>query len=96
MKLAGSQVAISCVMENTPRMFAQALRLLRSIQWFGGELAQSRVMVCVVGGVEDEARRALESLGADVRIISRFHPANRPRTGCSRSPRWTTVAKSCG
>lgn len=76
MSLRGSQVAVSCVTENSPRMLAQALRLVRSIRWFGGELSQSRVLVCAVGGMENGARRELEALGAEIRIITRFHPAN--------------------
>ena len=57
-------------------MLAQAERLLRSIRWFGGELAKARIVVCGVGAMESNARRTLEELGAEIRIVSRFHPAN--------------------
>lgn len=57
-------------------MLAQAERLLRSIRWFGGTLAQSRVVVCAVNALESSARTTLESLGAETRIVPRFHPQN--------------------
>ena len=71
-----SQVVVGLLTENTPRMLAQAVRLLRSIRWFGGELAKARVVVYAVGALERETRIALEALGAETRIVSRFHPAN--------------------
>jgi hypothetical protein len=57
-------------------MLAQAIRLLRSIRWFGGDFAQVRVVVCGVGELEPDARATLESLGAKIRTVTRFHPAN--------------------
>lgn len=62
--------------ENTSRMLTQAIRLLRSIRWFGGELARARVVVCGVGPLESGARGTLEALGAEIRTVSRFHAAN--------------------
>jgi len=69
-------VVVGLLTENSPRMLTQAIRLLRSIRWFGGELAGARVVVCGVGTLESSARRTLEALGAEVRTVSRFHPAN--------------------
>lgn len=74
--LHASDVVVGLLTENTTRMLAQAIRLVRSIRWFGGELAGARVVVCGVGALESGARATLEALGADVRIVSRFHPAN--------------------
>jgi hypothetical protein len=71
-----TDVVVGLLTENTPRMLTQAVRLLRSIRWFGGGLAQSRTVVCAVGALHSEARRELEAFGAEVRIVSRFHPAN--------------------
>ncbi|HEX7808059.1 MAG TPA: hypothetical protein VF608_05035, partial [Thermoanaerobaculia bacterium] len=71
-----SDVVVGLLTENTPRMLAQAVRLLRSIRWFGGELAKARIVVCGVGELEANARATIESLGAEVRVVGRFHPAN--------------------
>src|ERR1700690_4386200 len=71
-----ADVVVGFVTENTSRMLTQAIRLLRSIRWFGGELASARVVVCGVGPLESGARATLEVLGAEIRTVSRFHPAN--------------------
>ena len=67
-------MVVGLVTENSPRMLVQAVRLLRSLRWFGGELANARVVACAVGTIEADARQALEQLGAEVRIVRRFHP----------------------
>jgi len=74
--LRSSDVVVGLLTENTPRMLTQALRLLRSIRWFGGELAGARTVVCSVGPLAAEARGELASLGAELHAVSRFHPAN--------------------
>jgi hypothetical protein len=63
---------VGCVAENDPRFLARAERFVRSLRWFGGTLAGARVRVCVVDGVGDVARAALEALGAEVRVVPRF------------------------
>lgn len=67
---------LGCVAENTSKYLGQALRLVQSIRWFGGSLAEARVVVGVVERCDVRARRALESLGAEVRIVPRFHRGN--------------------
>src|SRR4029077_5087654 len=71
-----ADVVVGLLTENTSPMLTQAIRLLRSLRWFGGELAGARVVVCGVGPLESGARAAIEALGAEVRTVSRFHPAN--------------------
>jgi hypothetical protein len=71
-----ADVVVGMLTENTAGMLTQAIRLLRSLRWFGGELAEARVVVCGVGPLESGAHAALEALGAEVRTVSRFHPAN--------------------
>jgi hypothetical protein len=74
--IRADDVVVGFLAENSPRMLTQAIRLLRSIRWFGGELAGARVVVCGIGPLESSARGTLEALGAEVRAVSRFHPAN--------------------
>jgi hypothetical protein len=76
MSLRSADVVVGLLTENTPRMLTQATRLLRSIRWFGGELAHARIVACSVGELESCARKTLEQLGAEIRVVSRFHPAN--------------------
>jgi hypothetical protein len=68
--LAGRDVLVGCVTENDPQLLGQALRLVRSIQWFGGELANARVRICVAGGLDRRFRRDFERHGAEMRIVS--------------------------
>jgi hypothetical protein len=69
-------VAVAFVAENTPKFLGQALRLLQSIRWFGGELANSHVVAGIVEELDPRASRALERYDADIRIVHRFHRAN--------------------
>lgn len=72
--LRASDVVIALATENMPRLLTQSLRLVRSIRWFGGELANARIVVAGVGPLEAHAQRELEQLGAEIRTVSRFHP----------------------
>lgn len=74
--LSAGEVVVGCVTENTPKFLGQALRLLQSLRWFGGALAQSHVVVGVVEQIDPRARRSLEAYGADIRIVPRFHLGN--------------------
>ena len=67
---------LGCVAENNDKYLSQALRLVQSVRWFAGALKDADIVVCVVEGIEPGYRRALESLGAVIRIVPRFDPAN--------------------
>lgn len=71
-----AKILLGCVAENNYKYLSQALRLVRSARWFGGALEGADIIVCVVEGVEPSYRHALESLGAAIRIVPRFDPAN--------------------
>lgn len=74
--LTARDVLVGCVAENDPRFLGQALRLVQSIRWFGGELAGARVMVCVVGEIDRSFREAFAKYEAEVRIVAPVHPPN--------------------
>ena len=70
-------LVIGCVTENTPKFLSQALRLLQSIRWFGGKIADAKVIVCVVEGIDPAYRDEFQKYFAEVRIVERFsekHP----------------------
>jgi len=69
---AARDLLVGCVAEDAPRSLAQALRLVRSIRWFGGRAAAARVLVCAVESIGEEARAAFAALGAEVRVVPRF------------------------
>jgi hypothetical protein len=69
---------IGCVAEATPPFLDQALRLLRSVRWFGGMVRDADFVVCVVGDRIDAAfRKLFEALNAEIQFVERFsekHP----------------------
>jgi hypothetical protein len=74
--LEARDLLVGCVAANDPQSLGQALRLVQSIRWFGGELAGAQVMVCVVGEPDRSFRQALEGYEAEVRTVAPFHPRN--------------------
>ncbi|MEO8034892.1 MAG: sulfotransferase [Acidobacteriota bacterium] len=74
--MTAEEIVVGCVTEDNPKYLGQALRLLQSIRWFGGELARARIVVGAVDHIDRRARRALEAFGAEVRIVPRFEPHN--------------------
>jgi hypothetical protein len=80
---AAQDLLVGCIAENNFQSLGQALRLVQSLRWFGGESASARVRVCVMDGVDPVFRRDLESYGAEVRVVpSSFEPdrENDPET----------------
>lgn len=67
--LSCRDVLVGCVTENAPESLSQALRLVQSIRWLGGELADAQVRICVVGELGRSSRRDFERYGAEVRTV---------------------------
>ena len=76
--ITADEVVVGCVTEDTPKYLGQTLRLVQSIRWFGGELARARLVVGAVERIDPRAQRALEVLGADIRIVPRLELRNGP------------------
>lgn len=74
--LRPEEIVVGCVAEDKPLLLAQARRMVRSLRWFGGELAGARALVCVTGEIAPGDRRALEAEGAEVRIVEPFDRRN--------------------
>lgn len=70
--LGSSRLIIGCVSENTPKYLSQSLRLLQSLRWFGGEIADKEFRLCAIEGIDSLARCQFEKYGATVRIVSRY------------------------
>src|SRR5258707_15373721 len=59
--LRADELVVGCVTEDTPKYLGQTLRLVQSIRWFGGELANARIVIGAVERIDSRARRALEA-----------------------------------
>ena len=58
------KILLGCVAENNHKYLSQALRLVRSVRWFGGALKDTDIVVVAIEGLEPAYRLALENLGA--------------------------------
>src|SRR5258708_18541651 len=76
--IPANEIVVGCVTEDTPKYVGQTLRLVQSIRWFGGELARAHLVVGAVERIDQRARRALEALGAEIRIVPRLEVRNGP------------------
>jgi hypothetical protein len=70
------KILFGCVIENNYSLFSKTLRLLQSIRWFGGALANADIMVCVVDEIDSYFKQAFEALRAIVFVVPRFDPKN--------------------
>ncbi len=71
------RIAIGCAADNNDKFLSQALRLLQSLRWFGGEMAGANFFLCAIDNLAPEYEREFERLGAFVRVAERFsdlHP----------------------
>jgi len=59
----------TCLGEDEPLWHERVLNLLLSLRTFGGRQAQAPFVACFVGGVDETARRLLERLEAEVRVV---------------------------
>jgi hypothetical protein len=73
---SSQKLLLGCVAENNYKFLSQAFRLVHSVRWFAGALKDTDIVVCVVEGIEPGYRRALEDLGATIRVVPRYDPAN--------------------
>ncbi len=78
-------VVLGCVAENTPKYLSQALRLVQSLRWFGGETAKSTFIVCVVNEIDPTYQKQFEKYGAQVRTSLHTTVNTRTLTNCDSS-----------
>jgi hypothetical protein len=62
---------VTCVAEDRPGFHLRVEILLASLRRFGGTLAESPVLVNMVGGVEPAFAERLAAAGAEVRVVPR-------------------------
>lgn len=67
-----NKLLIGCVTENTPKYLSQSLRLLQSVRWFGGNIANAAFRVCAIESIDPSFKSQFEKYGATVHIVPRF------------------------
>ncbi|HKV37726.1 MAG TPA: sulfotransferase, partial [Blastocatellia bacterium] len=73
---SSGKIVFGCVAENNEKFLSRALRLLQSVRWFGGALANADFVVCVVNGAEPSYKSQFERLGASVISVPPFNRDN--------------------
>lgn len=71
------RLLIGCIVENTPKFLSQALRLIQSIRWFGGSIAECDIVVCFVEGTDSAYMQEFIKWRVFIRTVQRFsfcHP----------------------
>lgn len=68
------RILMGCVVDNDTKYYSQALRLLQSVRWFGGDVAGVNFFVCIVGDPDLDFVREYQQLGAFVRSVLPFDP----------------------
>src|SRR5215467_2657805 len=67
-----SRIVLGCVVDNKPVYLHEALRLLQSVRWFGGEAAKCDFILCMVGTADPLFSRRFRQLAAKVRVVQAY------------------------
>ena len=67
-----TNTVFTCIAEPTKRFLEQSARLLMSVRWFGGSLAQARFVLGCTGPVPRGALELFDHYGAEVVTIERY------------------------
>ena len=73
-----NSLVIGCVTEPVPKYLQQASRLLLSLRWFGGKIADSPFILCTTGILSVETELFFKKYGAKIVLVDRFSQAHGP------------------
>src|SRR5213596_3500908 len=62
----------TCIAEPTNQLLEQSARLLMSLRWFGGSLAQARFVLGCTGPIPRGALELFDDYGAEVVTVERY------------------------
>src|SRR5260370_39889326 len=71
-----TNTVFTCIADPTKRLLEQSARLLMSIRWFGGSLAQARFVLGCTGPIPKEALELFDHYGAEIETIERYDPTH--------------------
>jgi len=66
----------TCIAEPTNQLLEQSARLLMSLRWFGGSLAQARFVLGCTGPIPQQALELLDHYQAETTTIERYDPTH--------------------
>src|SRR5260370_19335443 len=71
-----TNTVFTCIADPTKRLLEQSARLLMSISWFGGSLAQARFVLGCTGPIPKEELELFNHYGAEIETIERYDLAH--------------------
>ena len=71
-------VVFTCVTEPTRKYLDQSARLLMSLRWFGGSVANARFVLGTTGPIPEEAAGVFRRYGAEVVLVERYDASHGP------------------
>ena len=71
-----TNAVFTCIAEPTKRFLEQTARLLMSVRWFGGSLAQVRFVLGCTGPIPRAARELFDRYGAEIVTVERYDPTH--------------------
>ncbi|MCD6476962.1 MAG: sulfotransferase, partial [Candidatus Aenigmarchaeota archaeon] len=72
------KILLGCVAENNPKYLSQALRLLQSLRWFGGKVANADFLLCSVDNIDEEYKKEFLKFNAFIEVANRFNAKHPP------------------
>src|SRR5438876_1771644 len=67
-----TNTVFTCIADPTKRLLEQSARLLMSVRWFGGSLAQARFVLGCTGPIPRGALELFDDYGAEVVTVERY------------------------
>jgi hypothetical protein len=71
-----TNAVFTCIAEPTKQLLEQSARLLMSLRWFGGSLAQARFVLGCTGPIPQQARELFYDYHAEVTTVERYDPTH--------------------
>jgi hypothetical protein len=69
-------VVFTCIAEPTKQFLEQSARLLMSLRWFGGSLAQARFVLGCTGPIPSEPLELFDTYQAEITTVERYDPSH--------------------
>ena len=69
-------VVFTCIAEPTKQFLEQSARLLMSLRWFGGSLAQARFVLGCTGPIPSEPLELFNTYQAEITTVERYDPSH--------------------
>jgi len=71
-----TNAVFTCIAEPTKQLLEQSARLLMSLRWFGGSLAQARFVLGCTAPIPRQALELFDDYQAEMTTVERYDPTH--------------------